>query len=284
MITHSPLHWRRQIKNAIAHCFSLVSASIGIFFLAWILFTLFDKGLQGLNLDVFMQMTPPPGANGGLLNAIVGSILMTSVAIILGIPVGVTIALYLSEFGRNNLFSQFTRFINDVLLSAPSVILGLFVYEMYVTQVGHFSGWAGAIVLGLISIPIITRTSDSFLALVPSHMKEAAAALGAPHWKIILRVVLPVAKTGILTGVILATARISGETAPLLFTALNNQFWSVNMNKPLASLPIVIFQYAMSPYNDWHQLAWTGALILTLFVLSLNICVRLMFRQKIVLH
>jgi phosphate transport system permease protein len=231
-----------------------------------------------LALDVFTKTTPPPGSNGGLLNAILGSIYMVLVATFIGTPIGVLAGTYLSEYGRTGWLAPTTRFINDILLSAPSIVIGLFVYEVAVNTVGHFSGWAGALALSLIVIPVVVRTTENMMQLVPTTLREAAAALGAPYWKVVIHVVYRSAKTGIMTGLLLAVARISGETAPLLFTALNNQFWSADMSKPIASLAVVIFQFAMSPYEDWQHLAWAGALLITLFVLTLNILARTFFR------
>lgn len=278
------LYLKRSLKNKVVITIATIAVMVALYFLGWILYTLVAKGFASFQLKTFVENTPPPGSSGGLLNAIVGSFMMVGIASIAGLIVGVFVVIYFSEFGKNNALTHVTRFINDVLLSAPSVILGLFIYQLYVIKVGHFSGWAGAIVLSIITIPIIIRTTDNVFALVPRELKEAGYALGAPQWKIILRIILPITKTGIITGTILAIARISGETAPLLFTALNNQFWNADMNKPMANLPVVIFQYAMSPYKDWQDLAWSGALILTLFVFCLNISVRILFRQKIVLH
>jgi phosphate transport system permease protein len=252
----------------------------GLFWLAWILWTLVAQGFSGLSLAMFTQMTPPPGSNGGLLNAIAGSFVMTMIAALIGTPIGILAGTYLAEFGQKGWLAPTTRFINDILLSAPSIVIGLFVYEVYVVSVGHFSGWAGSLALALIVIPVVVRTTENMLRLVPNSLREAAAALGAPQWKIVMQVTLRASTTGILTGILLAVARISGETAPLLFTALNNQFWSSNMNQPMANLPVVIFQFAMSPYEDWQHLAWAGALLITFMVLTLNILARIFFRQK----
>jgi phosphate transport system permease protein len=229
---------------------------------------------------VFLQSTPPPGSAGGLLNAIAGSLLMTSVGILVGAPVGILAGTWLAEFGKGNWFAETTRFVSDILLSAPSIVIGLFVYAVMVAQMGHFSGWAGAMALAIIAIPIVVRTSEDMLRLVPVALREAAAALGAPRWKVVVLITFRVARSGILTGVLLAIARISGETAPLLFTALNNQFWSANMNAPIANLPVVIFQFANSPYTDWVKLAWAASLLITLSVLVLNIVARIVFRQQ----
>lgn len=278
------LYTRRRIVNATTLVISVLAMLFGLFWLGWILWTLLKNGLPGLNLAVFTQMTPPPGSSGGLLNAIAGSLIMTLLATLIGTPIGILAGTYLAEFGQRGWLAPATRFINDVLLSAPSIVIGLFIYEIYVIRVKHFSGWAGAFALSLIVIPIVIRTTENMLRLVPNTLREAAAALGAPQWKIINFVTLRAARAGILTGVLLAVARISGETAPLLFTALNNQFWSSNMDQPMANLPVVIFQFAMSPYDDWHTLAWAGALFITIGVLTLNIVARVVFRQSATTH
>jgi phosphate transport system permease protein len=246
----------------------------------WILWTLFSQGFSHLTLDVFTKMTPPPGSSGGLLNAIIGSLYMVFFATVIGTPVGILAGTYLSEYGKSGWLAPTTRFINDILLSAPSIVIGLFVYEVAVHSVSHFSGWAGSFALSLLVIPVVVRTTENMMSLVPSTLREAAAALGAPYWKVIVNIVYKSARTGILTGLLLAVARISGETAPLLFTALNNQFWSTDMSQPISSLAVVIFQFAMSPYEDWQHLAWAGALLITLFVLGLNILARTVFRQN----
>jgi len=274
------LYTRRRLINALSLGVSLLAMLFGLFWLGWILWTLFANGLQGINATLFTQMTPPPGSDGGLLNAIVGSLMMTFLATLIGTPIGILAGTYLAEFGQRGWLAPTTRFINDVLLSAPSIVIGLFVYEIYVIKIGHFSGWAGAFALSIIVIPVVIRTTENMLRLVPNTLREAAAALGAPQWKIISFVTLRAARAGILTGLLLAVARISGETAPLLFTSLNNQFWSSDMNQPMANLPVVIFQFAMSPYADWQSLAWAGALLITVSVLTLNILARVMFRQK----
>jgi phosphate transport system permease protein len=250
-----------------------------LFWLAWILVMLAHEGFNALSPTLFTMTTPPPGSAGGLLNAIVGSLLMATTATLIGTPVGILAGTYLAEFGRRGWLAPTTRFINDVLLSAPSIVIGLFVYSVYVTQVKHFAGWGGALALSLIVIPVVVRTTDDMLKLVPDSLREAAVALGAPAWKMIVFVTYRAARAGIVTGILLAVARISGETAPLLFTALNNQFWSLNMNQPMANLPVVIFQFAMSPYPDWHRLAWGGAILITLGVLALNIIARTLFRR-----
>lgn len=269
----------RRVINALILSISVLTVAFALVFLFWILWTLFSHGLSYLNLSAFSKMTPPPGNAGGLLNAIVGSLYMVVVATLIGTPAGVLAGTYLAEFGRTGWLAPATRFINDILLSAPSIVIGLFVYEVVVHRVGHFSGWAGALALALIVIPVVVRTTENMLQLVPHSLREAAAALGAPHWKVIMMIVYRAAKAGMLTGMLLAIARISGETAPLLFTALNNQFWSTDLNGPMSSLAVVIFQFAMSPYEDWQHLAWAGALLITLFVLGLNILARSLFRS-----
>lgn len=274
------LYARRRIINYISLGVSVLAMAFGLFWLGWILLTLLEHGLPGLSAAVFTQMTPPPGSSGGLLNAIAGSLAMTLVATLIGTPVGILAGTYLAEFGQRGWLAPATRFINDVLLSAPSIVIGMFIYTIYVVKVGHFSGWGGSLALSLLVIPVVIRTTENMLRLVPNSLREAAAALGSPQWKVIMLVTLRASRAGILTGVLLAVARISGETAPLLFTALNNQFWSADMNKPMANLPVVIFQFAMSPYEDWHHLAWAGALLITFSVLALNIMARVLFRQR----
>ncbi|MGO8753673.1 MAG: phosphate ABC transporter permease PstA [Gallionellaceae bacterium] len=274
------LYFRRRLINIAALTVSVLAMSFGLFWLGWILLTLLQYGLPGMNLTVFSQMTPPPGSAGGLMNAIFGSLLMTLFGTLIGTPIGILAGTYLAEFGQRGWLAPITRFINDVLLSAPSIVIGLFVYEMYVVKVKHFSGWAGTLALAILVIPVVIRTTENMLRLIPNSLREAAAALGSPQWKIITFVTLRAARAGIITGVLLAVARISGETAPLLFTALNNQFWSSDMNQPMANLPVVIFQFAMSPYDDWHHLAWAGSLLITFSVLALNIIARILFRQK----
>lgn len=274
------LYTRRRLVNAFNLTVSMLTMAFGLFWLAWILWTLLRLGVSGLSLATFTQMTPPPGSQGGLLNAIAGSLVMTALATLIGTPVGILAGVYLAEFGQGSRLAAATRFINDILLSAPSIVMGLFIYEVYVIRVGHFSGWAGAFALSLIVIPVVVRTTENMLKLVPNSLREAAAALGAPQWKIIVLVTLRASRAGILTGLLLAVARIAGETAPLLFTALNNQFWSTNLNAPMANLPVVIFQFAMSPYEDWNKLAWAGALLITFGVLILNIIARVAFRQR----
>lgn len=278
------LYTRRKIVNWAGLTVSVLAMGFGLFWLCWILWTLLDHGLPALTSSVFTQMTPPPGSNGGLLNAIFGSLMMTVIGTLIGTPIGILAGTYLAEFGQRGWLAPITRFINDILLSAPSIVIGLFVYEVYVVHIRHFSGWAGTLALAIIVIPIVIRTTENMLRLVPSTLREAAAALGAPQWKIINFVTLRAARAGIITGIMLAIARISGETAPLLFTALNNQFWSNDMNQPMANLPVVIFQFAMSPYTDWQNLAWAGALLITFSVLTLNILARVLFRQSASAH
>ena len=275
-----PIYTRRRIVNAINLTFSILAMAFGLFWLFWILFTLFEKGLGGISIATFTQMTPAPGSTGGLLNAIVGSLAMVTLATLIGTPIGIMAGTYLAEYGQRGWLASVTRFINDILLSAPSIVIGLFVYTVYVAKMGHFSGWAGALALSLIVIPVVVRTTEDMLRLIPDNLREAAAALGAPQWKIVTLVTWRASKVGIMTGVLLAIARISGETAPLLFTALNNQFWNADMNQPMANLPVVIFQFAMSPYENWQELAWTGALLITLSVLGLNIAARFFLRKQ----
>jgi phosphate transport system permease protein len=277
----NPLYRSRKRVNVFMLGVSGLALAFGLSWLVWILGTLFYEGGYALaRAALYFETTPPPGADGGLANAIAGSAVLIAVATLLGTPVGVLTGTYLAEYGKRGWIAPATRFINDVLLSAPSIVIGLFVYSVYVARVKHFSGWAGALALALIVIPVVVRTSDDMLKLVPNSLREAAAALGCPTWKMILSVTYPAARTGIVTGILLAVARISGETAPLLFTALNNQFWSLNLNEPMANLPMVIFQFAMSPYKDWHRLAWGGAALITLTVLALNILARSLFRRK----
>lgn len=274
------LYLRRRIINSIGLGVSVLAMLFGLFWLGWILWTLLEHGIPGLGMHLFTQTTPPPGSTGGLINAIFGSVMMVILATFIGTPIGILAGTYLAEFGQRGWLAPVTRFINDVLLSAPSIVIGLFVYEVYVVKVGHFSGWGGTLALSILVIPVVIRTTENMLRLIPNSLREAAAALGTPQWKIINFVTLRAARAGILTGVLLAVARISGETAPLLFTALNNQFWSTDMNQPMANLPVVIFQFAMSPYADWQSLAWAGALLITMSVLTLNIVARIMFRQN----
>jgi phosphate transport system permease protein len=273
------LYRRRLLLNRFNLVMSMATMVFGMVFLFWILYVLFKDGISALSTTLFTEMTPPPGSAGGLANAIFGSVVMVGTATLVSTPIGIFAGIYLAEFGKTGWLAKVTRFINDILLSAPSIIIGLFVYTIYVMQVEHFSGWAGSMALGLIAVPVVVRTTENMLHLVPGSLREAAVALGAPMWKVILMVTLRAVRGGVITGVLLAVARISGETAPLLFTALNNQFWSANMNGPLANLPVVIFQFAMSPFEDWKTLAWAGALLITLAVLLLNILARTVFRQ-----
>jgi phosphate transport system permease protein len=268
------LYASRKRRNAISAIAACIATFIGLSWLAIILGVLFWEGFGGLSLRVFTEMTPPPGAAGGLLNAIVGSLIMTALALLIGAPIGILAGTYMAEYGRHRRLTSVVRFINDILLSAPSIVVGLFIYEIMVRPMGHFSGLAGAVVLAVLVIPVMVRTTEDMLTLVPDTLREAAASIGLPRSLMIRRVAYRAARAGIITGVLLAVARISGETAPLLFTALNNQFFSTNLNAPMASLPAVIFQFALSPYKDWQDLAWTGALIITLAVLIMSITAR----------
>jgi phosphate transport system permease protein len=274
------LYSARRRRNGIALLLALAATLIGVGWLVMILSTLLWEGFSGLSLRVFAEMTPPPGADGGLLNPIIGSLMMTALGILFGTPIGILAGTYMAEYGRYSYVTSLVRFINDILLSAPSIVVGLFIYEVMVARMGHFSGWAGAVALAVIVIPVVIRTTEDMLLLVPNPLREAAAALGMPRAYVIRHVAYRAARAGIVTGVLLAVARISGETAPLLFTALNNQFFSTNLNAPLASLPVVIFQFALSPYHDWQRLAWTGALIITLAVLALSIAARALVATK----
>ena len=268
------LYAARRRRNQIAMGLSLAATVIGLGWLVLILGTLLWEGFNGLSVAVFTEMTPPPGAAGGLLNPIVGSLILTVLAVLIGTPIGILAGTYMAEYGRYDRLTFFVRFINDILLSAPSIVVGLFIYEVMVAPMGHFSGLAGAVALAVIVIPVVVRTTEDMLLLVPNPLREAATSLGTPRAVVIRRVCYRAARAGMLTGVLLAVARISGETAPLLFTALNNQFWSLDLNAPISSLPVVIFQFALSPYSDWQKLAWTGALIITLAVLALSITAR----------
>jgi phosphate transport system permease protein len=268
------LYSRRRQKNRIAVTLSVGATLFGLIWLVLILGVLLWKGFSGLSLAVFTQMTPPPGSAGGLLNPIVGSLIMTGLAVLVGTPLGVLAGTYMAEYGRYDRLTSVVRFINDILLSAPSIVIGLFIYEVMVAQMGHFSGLAGAVALSVIVVPVVVRTTEDMLTLVPDTLREAGASIGLPRAMMITKVAYRAARAGMVTGVLLAVARISGETAPLLFTALNNQFWSADLNAPMASLPVVIFQFALSPYKEWQQLAWTGALIITLAVLALSIVAR----------
>ena len=273
-------HQSRKRRNAVALTLAAAAMGFGVFWLMWILFETFGLGWGGLQASVFTQMTPPPQTDGGLANAIFGSLMMTGLATLLGTPVGVLAGIYLAEYGQNSWLGRVTRFVNDILLSAPSIVVGLFIYAAVVVRFKGFSGGAGALALALIVIPVVIRTTENMLSLIPNALREAAYALGTPKWKVIASITLKSAHSGVMTGILLAVARISGETAPLLFTALSNQFWTRDLREPMASLPVVIFKFAMSPYENWQKLAWTGVLLITLGVLTLNIAARLMFRSK----
>lgn len=270
----NPLYAGRRRRNTIAKTLALAATLFGLGWLVLILGVLLFHGLSGLSLSVFTENTPPPGAAGGLANAIVGSLIITILAVVIGTPIGILAGTYLAEYGRHDKLSSVVRFINDILLSAPSIVVGLFIYEVMVAPMGHFSGYAGAVALAVIVIPVVVRTTEDMLSLVPDTLREAAASIGLPRSLMIMKVAYRAAQAGIVTGILLAVARISGETAPLLFTALNNQFWSLNMNAPMPSLPVVIFQFALSPYEEWQKLAWTGALLITVTVLALSIFAR----------
>ena len=279
-LANNPLRAARRRRNAIAKGLALAATVFGLGWLVLILGVLLYEGVGGLSLAVFTQDTPPPGAAGGLLNAIAGSLLMTILAVLIGTPIGVLAGTYLAEYGRHDKLSSVVRFINDILLSAPSIVVGLFIYEVMVAPMGHFSGWAGAVALAVIVIPVVVRTTEDMLTLLPDTLREAAASIGLPRAHMIVRIAYRAARAGIVTGILLAIARISGETAPLLFTALNNQFFSLNMNAPMPSLPVVIFQFALSPYEEWQKLAWTGALLITVTVLALSILARSLTARK----
>ncbi|MBS0538419.1 MAG: phosphate ABC transporter permease PstA [Proteobacteria bacterium] len=276
----NPLYARRRRADAVSKGLAYAATAFGLGWLVLILGILLVNGIGGLTLEVFTHDTPPPGSDGGLLNAIVGSLLMTVLAVLIGTPIGVLAGTYMAEYGRHDRLSSIVRFINDILLSAPSIVIGLFVYQIMVAPMGHFSGYAGAVSLAVLVIPVVVRTTEDMLNLVPDTMREAAASIGLPRAHMILRIAYRAARAGIVTGVLLAVARVSGETAPLLFTALNNQFFSVNMNAPMPSLPVVIFQFALSPYEEWQRLAWTGALIITVTVLALSIVARSLTARK----
>ena len=275
-----PLYARRKIANRLITVASISAAGMGLVFLFLVLWTLLMKGFGGLNFAIITEMTPPPGSDGGLLNAILGSLVITVMGTLIGTPLGLLAGTYMAEYGKYARITVVIRFINDVLLSAPSIVVGLFVYEIMVVPMGHFSAWAGVAALAIIVIPVVLRTTEDMLNLVPGGLREAATALGAPRWIVIGKVAYRAALAGLVTGVLLAVARISGETAPLLFTALNNQFWSTNLNAPMASLPVTIFQFAMSPYEEWQRLAWSGALLITLAVLALNAFARLLAARQ----
>jgi phosphate transport system permease protein len=274
MAVETALYSRRRRRNTITMMLSLAATLFGLGWLVLILGVLLYEGFSGLSLKVFTEMTPPPGADGGLLNPIIGSLMLTGLAVAIGTPLGMLAGTYMAEYGRHDRLTSVVRFINDILLSAPSIVIGLFIYEIMVAPMGHFSGWAGAVALAVIVVPVVVRTTEDMLRLVPDTLREAAASIGLPRSLMITRIAYRAAKAGIVTGVLLAIARISGETAPLLFTALNNQFGSVNLNAPISTLPVVIFQFALSPYADWQKLAWTGALIITFTVLALSIGAR----------
>jgi phosphate transport system permease protein len=280
MTTAESLHRRRQIVSFIALTLATLATVFGLFWLAWILGTTFVEGFGALNSKLFTEMTPPPGQDGGLLNAFFGSFVMVALAVALGSPIGIAAGTYLAEYARGSRLGEVIRFVNDILLSAPSIVIGLFIYELVVRQAGHFSAYAGGIALAFILLPVIVRTTDEMLRLVPDVMREAALSLGIPKWKMVSRILYRAAKAGILTGVLLGIARISGETAPLLFTALNNQYWTSRLSEPMANIPVVIFQYAMSPYDAWHTLAWAGAFVMTLFVLVLSIASRALLTRR----
>jgi phosphate transport system permease protein len=279
--TRDRLQRRRRRVNAIALALSLAAMAFGLLWLVWILYTTLSLGVGGLSLTLFTQSTPPPNTDGGgLANAIVGSLILVGAATVLGTPIGVLAGVYLAEYGGKGVLAGVTRFINDILLSAPSIVVGLFVYAIVVAEMGHFSGWAGVVSLALLQIPIVIRTTENMLKLVPNALREAAFALGVPKWKMVLSITLKASMAGVVTGVLLAIARIAGETAPLLFTALSNQFFSVDMNQPMANLPVTIYKFAMSPFPQWQSLAWAGVFLITLGVLGLNILARAMFGKK----
>jgi phosphate transport system permease protein len=271
---------RRKLTNQVALALSLAAMMFGLFWLAWILWETLRLGLAGLSIAAFTQMTPPPNEVGGLANALFGSFIMVTLATFLGTPIGIMAGVYLAEYGSKSRLASLTRFVNDILLSAPSIVIGLFVYAVVVTRFKSFSGMAGVLALALIVIPVVIRTTENMLALVPSGLREAAYALGSPKWKVILSITLRASRAGVVTGILLAVARIAGETAPLLFTALSNQFWTSNLGEPMASLPVTIFKFAMSPYENWQKLAWAGVLIITTAVLGLNILARVLTRNK----
>jgi phosphate transport system permease protein len=279
---NSAIFAKRKRANKIGLVLSTAAMVLGMTFLLWILSILFIKGFSSINLDVFLHSTPAPGSEGGgLANAILGSLMIVTSCTLISTPIGVLAGLYLSEYGDRSKVASITRFVTDIMLSAPSIVIGLFVYAIVVAQVKHFSGWAGTIALALIAIPVVVRTTENMLRLVPGSLREAAYALGTPKWKVAFMITLRAAQSGVITGILLALARVSGETAPLLFTALNNQFFSTNMNAPMANLPVVIFQFAMSPYDNWVDLAWAAALLITFTVLGLNILARVVFREKV---
>jgi len=276
------LQARRRNINRVALSLSIAAMLFGLFWLAWILWTTISLGIGGLSLDLFTKMTPAPNtAGGGLANAIFGSLVMVAMATLIGTPLGILAGIYLAEYGQKSPLASFIRFINDILLSAPSIVIGLFVYAVVVTRMGNFSGWAGICALALLQIPVVVRTTENMLHLVPNAMREAAFALGTPKWKMVLSITMKASYAGIITGVLLAVARISGETAPLLFTSLSNQFWSMDLGKPMANLPVTIYSFAMSPFVEWQQLAWAGVFLITLGVLGLNILARTLFQKRV---
>lgn len=282
MEMNQALYRSRRRTNLVGLALSMTAMALGLFVLLWILWVLFSNGIAGLDANLFTADTPAPGSEGGgLRNALLGSLMIVGLSVLVSTPVGILAGVYLAEYGDTSKTAEFTRFVTDIMLSAPSIVLGLFVYAIAVATVGNFSGYAGSLALSLIAIPVVVRTTENMLRLVPGSLREAAFALGAPRWKVALMVTLRAAKSGVITGLLLAVARISGETAPLLFTALNNQFFSTDMGGPMANLPVVIFQFAMSPYDNWVRLAWAGALIITLTVLALNILARVFFRDKV---
>jgi len=272
-------YFRRRATNIFNLSGSIIATAFGLLWLFWILWTTLSYGITSVDWSIFTENTPAPGSSGGLANAIVGSLIMVSIATAIGTPVGILAGTWLAEYGRTKVIAGIIRFINDILLSAPSIIVGLFVYELFVIRIGHFSAWAGALALAIIMLPVVIRTTEEMLRLVPDTLREAALALGAPRWKMVTLVAYRAAMSGIITGVLLSVARIAGETAPLLFTALNNQFWSTDLAQPMANLPVVIFQFAMSPYDNWHSLAWAGSLLITLSVLALSILARILLRN-----
>jgi phosphate transport system permease protein len=272
---------QRKMVNKLALALSLAAMAFGLVWLVWILWTTLQLGVSGLSLDLFTKSTPAPGNVGGLANAIIGSFMMVGLATLVGTPIGILAGVFLAEYGSGSWLAHATRFVNDILLSAPSIVIGLFVYAIYVAQVGHFSGTAGVVALALLVVPVVVRTTENMLILVPNSLREAAFALGAQRYQVITLVTLRASKAGIITGILLAVARIAGETAPLLFTALSNQFWSLDLNEPMANLPVTIFKFAMSPFTDWQQLAWAGVFLITMGVLALNIVARAFFKEEI---
>ncbi len=283
--SRNSLYMQRRIKNVAAQLLAILATLFGLFWLGWIMWTTLSKGISSLNLALFTQMTPPPGDSGGMANAFMGSVIMSLLGVVIGAPIGVLAGTFLAEYSRSTWASRLgetVRFVNDILLSAPSIVLGLFVYTLVVARMGHFSALAGAIALAFIVLPVVVRTTDEMLRLVPAQMREAALSLGVPQWKVTVQVLYRSASAGIVTGILLALARISGETAPLLFTALNNQYWTTDLMSPMANVPVVIFQFAMSPFENWHTLAWAGAFILTMFVLAISLTARaILLRNKI---